>query len=207
MYSPNVWFSDPTDSALQRSYLSGLTSASAVLQSMVEEVEEYSTDDTSPQPTAEKEQPLGNGTNVFIIHGHDDGTKEKVARFITKLGLNPVILHEQPNRGQTIIEKFETHAQAAYAIALLTPDDIGGEAGTAPDLKPRARQNVIFELGFFLGKLGRERVCALTKGELESPSDYSGVVYIPIDAAGAWRMTLVRELKAVGIEVDANLAV
>ena len=143
--------------------------------------------------------------DVFIIHGRDDGTKDTVARFIEKLGLNLIILHEQPNQGQTIIEKFERHAEVAFAIALLTPDDTGSLSEDEQSLKPRARQNVIFELGYFTGKLGRPRVCALTKGTVEIPSDYYGVLYIPLDESGAWRMKLVQELKNAGFEIDANL--
>lgn len=142
--------------------------------------------------------------DVFIIHGRDDGTKETVARFIEQLGLNPIILHEQPNQGQTIIEKFERHAEVAFAIALLTPDDTGGLAGAEQSLKPRARQNVIFELGYFTGKLDRGRVCALKEENVEIPSDYDGVLYIPLDESGGWKMTLMRELKSAGFEVDVD---
>ena len=142
--------------------------------------------------------------DVFIIHGHDDGTKETVARFIERLGLKPIILHEQPNQGQTIIEKFERHAEVAFAIALLTPDDIGSLAGDEQSLKPRARQNVIFELGYFTGKLDRGRVCALKGENVEIPSDYDGVLYIPLDESDGWQMTLMRELKSAGFEVDIN---
>lgn len=207
VYSPMIVTADTSSSSFQHCYASGLTSASSVLQSMIEEVEEYWRDDSSPAESTAKQDRSADGVKVFVIHGHDDGSKETVARFITKLGLTPVILHEQPNRGRTIIEKFETHADTAYAIALLTPDDVGGQAGPNPEQRPRARQNVIFEFGFFMGKLGRDRVCGLTKGEVELPSDYSGVLYIPIDPSGAWKITLVRELKAVGIDVDANLAI
>ncbi len=145
--------------------------------------------------------------DVFIIHGHDDGTKETVARFIERLGLKPIILHEQPNQGQTIIEKFERYAEVAFAIALLTPDDTGGLSKDEQSLKPRARQNVIFEFGYFMGKLGRQRVCALKKENVETPSDYDGVLYIAFDESGAWKMELVKELKNAGFDVDANLAI
>ena len=144
--------------------------------------------------------------NVFIIHGHDNGTKEKVARFITKLGLTPIILHEQPNQGNTIIEKFEENADVAYAIALLTPDDVGAEKKCQKNLKPRARQNVIFEFGYFIGRLGRKRVCGISSGDIEIPSDYSGVLYLKLDTADGWKMDLIKEFKAIGIDVDANLA-
>ena len=117
-----------------------------------------------------------------------------------------MILHEQPNQGRTIIEKFEEHAQVGFAVVLLTPDDVGSLKGENNHLKPRARQNVIFEFGFFIGRLGRHRVCALTKGDVEIPSDYDGVVYVPLDDHGAWKMKLVKELKAAEFDVDANLA-
>ncbi len=98
---------------------------------------------------------------VFVVHGHDDGLKETVARFLTKLDLEPVILHEQPNRGRTIIEKFEEHSDVAFAVVLFTPDDVGYPSGKVDESKPRARQNVVLELGFFMAALGREKVCVL----------------------------------------------
>jgi predicted nucleotide-binding protein len=142
---------------------------------------------------------------IFIVHGHDDEAKETVARYIEKLGGRAVILHEQPNSGRTLIEKFEKHANVEFAIVLLTPDDMGGKSPKT--LKFRARQNVIFELGFFFGKLGRNKVCALHKEEVEIPSDVQGVVYIPMDKAGAWRMTLLRELKAAELPLDFEKAI
>ena len=113
---------------------------------------------------------------------------------------------EQASQGSTIIEKFETHANVSFAIALLTPDDAGSLDSETAAPRPRARQNVIFELGYFIGRLGRKNVCALTKGEVEIPSDYSGVVYVPLDAGEGWKIGLVKELKAAGLSVDANLA-
>ena len=145
-----------------------------------------------------------NSNKVFVIHGHDEAARETVARFLEKLGLEPIILHEQANKGRTIIEKFEDHTDVAFAVVLLTPDDVGGLRHEQPDLNPRARQNVILELGFFLGKLGRQRVCPLVKGRVETPSDYDGVVYTDLDDTGGWRMKLVQELKAAEFDVDAN---
>jgi predicted nucleotide-binding protein len=141
---------------------------------------------------------------VFVVHGHDDGLKETVARFLTKLDLEPVILHEQPNRGRTIIEKFEAHADVAFAVVLFTPDDVGYPAGKADEFKPRARQNVVLELGFFMAALGRERVCVLYKHGVDVPSDYSGLLYQDLDPKGAWRFRLAVEIKSAGIEVDLN---
>ncbi len=172
---------------------------------MIEEIEEYWEDENQTPATPEIPQ---NGRidskEVFIVHGRDNEAKETVARFLEKLELTPVILHEQPSQGSTVIEKFERHAQPAFTLVLLTPDDVGALQDDENNLKPRARQNVIFELGFFIGRLGRERVCALTKENVEIPSDYEGVVYIPLDEAGGWKMSLVRELKTAGLDVDAN---
>jgi predicted nucleotide-binding protein len=142
------------------------------------------------------------GEDVFIVHGHDDQTKVTVARFLAQLvGREPVILHEQADLGRTIIEKFEHHAaSAACAIVLLTDDDEGGPKNGVS--QPRARQNVVLELGFFLGKLGRGRVVILHGTDVELPSDLHGVLYVPLDGAGAWRNAVARELEAAGLEID-----
>lgn len=142
---------------------------------------------------------------VFIVHGHDDGTKEAVARFIQKLGLQPTILSERPNEGKTIIEKFESSTEdVGYAVVLLTPDDIGYPMNKPEEKRPRARQNVILELGYFVAKLGRSRVCALYKGDVEIPSDYLGVLYLPLDSN--WRILLAQEIKQVIKDIDLNKA-
>ncbi len=145
------------------------------------------------------------GKDIFIVHGHDEAAKESVARLIEKLGLRAIILHEQPNAGRTIVEKFEDYSNVGFAIVLLTPDDLGASSDKrVSKYKPRARQNVILELGYFMGKLGRGRVCALYKEGVEIPSDYQGVLYIQMDDAGAWRMSLAKEIKQAGIEADLN---
>lgn len=154
---------------------------------------------TSPPPLELNE------ARVFIVHGHDEAARETVARAIEKLGLEAVILNEQANEGKTIIEKFEAHSAPGFAVVLLTPDDLGGK--DEDSLVPRARQNVILELGFFMGKLGRNRVLALVKGGIEIPSDISGVVYEPMDDGGNWKLRLGKELRAAGIAVDMNLLV
>lgn len=140
---------------------------------------------------------------VFIVHGHDDGPREMVARFLTNIELEPVILHEQPNRGMTIPEKLIAYGSVGFAVVLLTPDDVG-RAKEEPEDKPRARQNVILELGYFVGRLGRERVCALLKGEIDIPSDYLNVAYTELDKGGGWRQELARELQAAGYVIDWN---
>lgn len=149
---------------------------------------------------------------VFVVHGHDEAAKETVARFMEKLGLRTIILHEQPNRGRAIIEKFEEYSNVGFAVVLLTPDDLGRPRNEAGDGRPRARQNVIFELGYFIGKLGRSKVCALYKEGVEVPgveipSDYLGVLYLPMDSGGGWRLLLAREMKDAGFQIDLNKAI
>lgn len=142
---------------------------------------------------------------VFVVHGHDNEAKEGVARFLEKLGLQPIILHEQPSAGRTIIEKFETYASdIAFAVVLLTPDDVGSVARNPADLKSRARQNVVLELGYFMGRLGRTRVCALHKRGVELPSDYQGVLYIELDVAGAWKTKLAQEFIQAKLPIELS---
>ena len=139
----------------------------------------------------------------FIVHGSEEAPRETVARFITKIGLNPVILHEQASHGKTIIEKLIDNSNVGYAVVLLTPDDLGRGKQESEE-KPRARQNVILELGYFVGLLGRERVAALIEGNVEIPSDLMGVVYISYDNEGGWRQKLAKELLAADYEIDGN---
>ena len=157
-----------------------------------------------PTTTMPKRAYAGAGKRVFIVHGHDEEAKQSVARCLEKLDLEALILHEHPNEGRTIIEKFENYADVRFAVVLLTPDDVGAARNEPDNLRPRARQNVILELGFFLGRLKRHQVCALHKGDVEIPSDFAGVLWVPMDPGGAWRFTLARELKAAGLEVDLN---
>ena len=141
--------------------------------------------------------------DVFIVHGHNDKVKIDVARTLDKLGLNPIILHEQPNSGKTIIEKFEKYSNVSFAIILLTDDDMG-KAKENINLNPRARQNVVLEMGYFIGKLGRERVFILYTPGVELPSDLSGLLYTKLENNDNWKLRLVKELKAFGYDVDAN---
>lgn len=140
---------------------------------------------------------------VFVVHGHDEFAREAVARFLEKLGFEAIILHEQVNQGRTIIEKIEAHGEVGFAVVLLTPDDFGGERNG--ETKPRARQNVILELGYFIARLGRSRVCALKRGDIEIPSDFGGVVYETFDTSGGWKSALGKELSAAGFEIDWNI--
>lgn len=138
---------------------------------------------------------------VFVVHGHDGEAREAVARFIERLGYKPIILHEQANRGRTVIEKVEANSDVGFAVVLLTPADQGCAKGEA--LEPRARQNVLLELGYFIGLLGRDKVCALKKGDVVIPSDFAGVVWESMDSPG-WKQALGRELNEAGYEVDWN---
>jgi predicted nucleotide-binding protein len=140
---------------------------------------------------------------VFVVHGRDDGTKNTVARFLESLDLEAVILHEQPSKGQTIIEKFEANSQVDFAVVLCTGDDMGHLKDSPSDSKLRARQNVILELGFFLGALGRDKVCVLYGEGVELPNDYAGVVFLSLSDR-AWRFELANELRAAGITIDMN---
>lgn len=156
----------------------------------------------------ESNAPLKNDASVsnkiFIVHGHDSAIKEATARTLTKLGLEPIILHEQADGGRTIIEKFEENSsEVGFAVILLTADD-DGKAKKETNYKSRARQNVVFEMGYFVGKLGRNRVFLLLAEGVEKPGDLDGIVYTPIDVHDGWKLKLVKELKACGYNVSAD---
>jgi predicted nucleotide-binding protein len=169
--------------------------------SVLEKTVAMSTPASAPRSPTSTERP-SSSNRVFVVHGHDEAAKQGVARYLEKLGLEAIILHEQPNKGLTIIEKFEAYSDVPFAVVLLTPDD-QGPAGSPP----RARQNVILELGYFLGKLGRSRVCALYKDGTDIPSDFQGVLFVLMDPAGAWRLLLAREMKQILPGVDLNKAI
>ena len=198
--SSTAFVSQSQSGATVHPFVSG-TSAS---HKMKEEIREYGLDNVTSSRGAELRN-FNIGDKVFVIHGRDEEAKQTVARFLAELDLEPVILQEQPSKGNTIIEKFEEHAQsAAFAVALCTPDDVGALASEQDNLRPRMRQNVVFELGYFAGAIGRNRVCALLKGKVDRPSDYDGVVYIPMDNNEGWKLPLARELKAAGFDIDLN---
>jgi len=140
--------------------------------------------------------------DVFLVHGHDIAIKESVARFLENISLKVVILNELPSLNMTIIEKIEKFSNVHFAVILLTPDDIGGN--NSNNLLQRARQNVILELGYFMGKLGRDKVCALYKEGVELPSDYHGIIYILLDNANGWKLQLAKELKASGLKINSD---
>jgi hypothetical protein len=147
-----------------------------------------------------------NKRKVFIVHGRDNEAKQEVARFLSNLGLEPIILHEQASSGMTIIEKIERYTNDAdFALVLYTPCDHGrGVHDTKVAPRSRARQNVVFEHGYLMAKLGRENVCALVKGDIETPNDISGVVYVSLDGFGGWKNEVAKELKACGYVIKSG---
>lgn len=201
-YSPSMW-TEGTDFA---PYLrNGVLEAISVLESSKLELEitaetsppSDSITDTVPAPEA--------STRVFIVHGHDDTRKYELEAYLQKLVKEPpIILHQEPNGGRVLIEKLEeSAASAGYAVVLLTGDDRGRPKDLdAQDDRPRARQNVVFEMGFFFGLVGRGRVAVLFEEGVEHPSDIAGLVYIPLDVVGAWKGKLASEINQAGIEVD-----
>lgn len=175
----------------------GLDTAILYLKSYQPEIS--STEKQKSTPT----QSITNTNSIFIVHGRNDGVKAQVSNLLLKLGLNPIILHEQTNQGKTIIEKFETNANVSAAIVLFTDDDLG-KYKDDENLESRARQNVIFEAGYFIGKLGRSKTIILNSPNIKIPSDLQGYVYIELDNKERWHFDLARELKGIGFDIDLN---
>lgn len=175
-----------------------LTSATKWLQDEVD-------DETESEPSvANSIHVAPTSKKIFIVHGHDDAALQSVARFIERIGLEAIILSEQANQGKTIIEKIEANSNVGFAVVLLTPDDVGGK--TVADLHPRARQNVLLELGYFMCRLGRSNVCTLKKGNIDIPTDFAGIVWQNMDDGGSWKQTLARELATTGkYQIDWNI--
>jgi len=192
---------DETAREFVRERLPHLDSAIQILEGQVEQI--------GPDQPALAPAPAR--STVFIVHGHDDALRQQVARWLKenlRTGLAAVLLDEQPSEGRTLIEKFEHYAaQAAYVVVLMTADDLGGtkrqpgesEATLLGRLQARARQNVVFELGYFAGHLGRSHVALLYEEGVEYPSDVRGIVHIPADAGGGWKERLRTELRAAGL--------
>lgn len=203
----------PADEQYKRSsWESGYISLTNLISTMLEELIIFSGEaddlDKKINPIDNKINPFSDEYNnkIFIVHGHDEAMKQSVARIIEKLEFEPIILHEQENRNRTIIEKFTDYSNVGLAIVLLSPDDIGTAKNNKEKIKPRARQNVVFEMGYFIGKLGRDKVIVMYNPEddFELPSDYSGVLYIEYDRKGNWKFEIAKELKAVGYNINLN---
>ncbi len=158
-----------------------------------------------PPVMPNQRQPLEG--NILLVHGRDEATKESLLDFLETLGLRALVLHEQPDGGRSLMEKVGESSGIHFAIILFTPDDIAAPRGSPKEKQTRVSQNVIFAFGYFMGKLGHGKVCALFKEEVEIPSDHSGVVYIPLDPRGDWRLLLAKEIKQAGIDIDLNRAI
>lgn len=171
----------------------GLEQSKAIFFTYLEDLKE----DVITEPAIAKTLSFD---KVFIVHGHDGELKQSVARIVEKQGIEAIILSEQANKGRTIIEKFEDYSDVGGAICLFTADDYGRAKKDIAD-STRARQNVVLETGYFMGKLGRDHVVLLADKGIEMPSDLSGVVYT--DTA-KWEIDLLKELKAMGYIVDFN---
>jgi predicted nucleotide-binding protein len=201
-FSPGAYWPGMEDKEYDDSWNRGKSK----LLNLLKTIEEDLTLD--PKLTKDKNNKKSSN-KIFVVHGHDEEMKQSVARLIEKVGLKAIILHEQASEGSTIIEKFETYANVDFAVVLLSPDDIVYKKNNKSKSKIevfRARQNVIFELGFFVGRLGRGKVFILYKeiDNFEMPTDYSGVCYTSYDNKGSWRFDLIKELNICGYNVDAN---
>ncbi len=153
-----------------------------------------------PRSNLSSNEPI----EVFVVHGHDRSALVEVENFLHRLKVKPIVLADKPNESKTVIEKFLHYAaRSAYVIVLMTPDDVG-RAKEEENLQSRARQNVIFELGYFFGNLGRKNVVALLTEKLEEPSDIKGVIYVRMSSNNSWKIEVVREMRAAGLKVDAN---
>ena len=171
------------------------------LETTKKEFERYIGDfeDESENTRAKKKEIISN--KVFIVHGHDGELKAKVARRLEQQGIEAIILSEQVNRGRTIIEKLEAYSDVNVAIILFTQDDLGVAKEEKGNEKYRARQNVVFEAGYFMGYLGRENIIMIADENVEIPGDLSGMVYTTRDS---WEFEMLKELNAAGMKVNMN---
>ncbi len=159
-----------------------------------------STETPSSSATATADVPA----RIFLVHGHNEAIRLKLEKFLERLEIDTIVLFNEPGRGQTIIEKLEANSEVKHAIVLLTGDDEGRSVSSQDELQPRARQNVVLELGYFLGLLGRSCVTVLYESGVEIPSDYRGVEYIRLDSADGWRLQVAKELRAADFDIDLN---
>lgn len=194
-FSLEVFIVGTPKSEFIRACKEGLETSKAIFENYLEEMEEESHNSAAISIAQTRDYK-----SVFIVHGHDGELKERVARLLEQQGINPIILSEQVSRGQTIIEKIESNSAVGGAICLFTADDYGRSKSSDAD-STRARQNVVFETGFFCGKLGRTHIVILADNNVEMPSDLSGVVYTN---TMNWQFSLLKEMKTMGYTVDMN---
>jgi len=199
---------DGDTSNFQQQFAEGIPQSVTTLTGLIARLEEKREDIfTSVTSSKPADAALPTNRRVFVVHGHDEEAKLATARFLEQLQLEPVVLSEKPNEGRTIIEKFEHHSDVSYAIVLLTPDDMAFPADDSTAQRPRARQNVILELGYFIGRFTRSQVCALYKDSVELPSDLHGVLYVQMDPDDGWKLKVAKEMKAAGLAIDMNRVV
>ena len=203
--SKNPWSAADFDYDAVGNYQSGLNKAQTQLMSIKEEVGKYFNENKEKDGLKINSQRIeGVNKKIFIVHGHDDLLRVKVVDVVKRLGLEPIVLRDKPNKGRTIIEKFEENADVGFTIVLLSADDKGYDKNNPNEISDRARQNVVLELGYFIGKYGRDRVMVLCAPSVERPGDIAGVVYTDATNEYSWSLELVKELNAVGFKVDAN---
>lgn len=182
-------------------YRSGAGDIISITEMGKAEIERVQSGAESPIPSAPAEIQVELGSDVLIVHGSDEEAKSLAAEFVRSLGLKVVILHEMPDMGRIFVENFDDHREIGFILVLLTHDDIGDSPIEIIELKSRAQQNVIFELGFLIGRLGWKRVCALYKGKVELPAKHDGVFYVEMDKAGSWKKTLTNDMKESGLKI------
>jgi len=185
----------------QNAFRRQMEQAKGIIQSAVDALTERVSEATdNALPSAGSFDPK----KVFIVHGHNESFKQNVARTIKAIGLTPIILAEQPDKGRTVIEKFENEGNdVGFAVVLLTADD-KGRKNKARTMQSRARQNVVFEMGYFMALLGRGRVMLLLQEGVEEPSDLKGIVYTKLDRDDAWKYRLVKELREQGYNISSD---
>jgi len=202
-FASMVWVSGTPESEEIKDFENGRKKLSVIIENMKREYE-YSED----QGKTKKNNGLSdkNFKDIFIVHGRDIEMRGDVERLILKLGINPVILMNEPDRGRTIIEKLEDYSDINHAIVLISPDDVFTPNCDEPETKVRrARQNVILELVFFMGKFSRGNVIPLFRKDksFEMPSDIHGVIYQTYDPNDrGWKKDIGDELAAMGFEID-----
>ncbi len=196
-FSLLVYTFEESESKFIKACADGLKDAKAILKVYLDDLEETKEEEEN---LAKSEPLLKDFSKVFIVHGHDGEVKEALARLVERQGIKPVILSEQANKGQTIIEKFEDNSDVSCAICLFTADD-EGKAEKEKEYNKRARQNVVFEAGYFMGKLGRENVVIIADDSIEIPSDINGIVYAN---RNNWKFDVLKELRAIGFVIDYN---
>ncbi len=197
-FSLMIYTFNETESDYIEACKSGLVESKAVFEVYLEELKE---NDVTPDNEATQDNSISK-SKVFVVHGHDEALKQEVARIVEKQGLEAIILSEQANQGKTIIEKIEENADVGAAICLFTGDDCG-KVKDANSENLRARQNVVFEAGYFMGKLGRKNIILIASPDIEIPSDLQGVVYTN---EKSWQIDVLKELKAIGYAIDFNKA-